>query len=132
MDIKKAKELYEYERGEYSKYVDNVRDAKTSLQNLKTEIEKRFSTDEVRRSVRAVVKAHNKNDDAVVLNLRPEVFFIRWALEISGKVVKETDDYEDYTWPTDLIVIPLDDIPGLMEKGLTGENLEKYYVNEEN
>lgn len=127
IDLKKAKELYEYERGEYSKYVNNVRDAKTSLQNLKTEIEKQFSTDEVRQSIRAVVKAHSKNGDAIVLNLRSEVFFIRWALEISGRVVKETDDYEDYIWSTDLIVIPLDDIPGLLESGLTKENLEKYY-----
>lgn len=131
MDIKKAKEFRDFHKAEYLKYLDRTAEAQEFLNSTEQELKTALKAGD--KAVASIILAHCNDRNPLIMNTEVFVHFHNWTVEIQVRVLDSAKNCDtDFRWGWKYLVIPIDDIPGLMEKGLTGENLEKYYVNEEN
>lgn len=126
-DLKKAKEFYDFVSAEKCKYLEKTQEACDFLKNAENEIKSMFTAEEVQRALKTAVAEHCSSVevfDRTALDIF--VDFSGMVLNVCYKILFPNDEY---FWASDRLVIPLSDIDGLLESGLTKENLKKYYQN---
>lgn len=123
-DLKKAKEFHDFESAEERKYLEKTREAHNFLKNAENEIENMFAAEEAQRALKTAVAAHCSVELSDRIALDTFVNFSDMVLNVCYKILFPNNEY---FWASDRLIIPLSDIEGLLESGLTKENLEKYY-----
>jgi hypothetical protein len=123
-DLKKAKEFYDFASSEKRKYLEKTQEACDFLKNAENEIENMFAAEEAQRALKTAVAAHCSAEVLDRVTLETFVDFSDMVLNVCCKILFPNDEY---FWASSRLIIPLSDIEGLLESGLTKENLEKYY-----
>lgn len=125
LDINQAKKFHEYERKEYSGYLERTKEASRFLDAFREEIIKRLALNNTTYSTLKEIlqEKHGWGKDIVFVDI--DVDFNEWDVEICGG----TKAF-DVRWTSSGIYIPLGDMVKMIADGKLGkEDFEKYWVN---
>lgn len=129
IDLKKAREFRDFHKAEYMKYLDRTEEARTFLNDTEKELKDLWKTGDAQKAVVAVVLNHCNDEKPILLNTEVFVHFPDWTVEVQTRVLDSQKDCDtDFRWSWRQLRIPIDDIPGLMGNSIAKENLEKYYI----
>lgn len=126
LDINRAKKFHEYERKEYSGYLERTKEASQFLDAFRDEIIKRLALNDTTYSTLKEIlrEKHGWGKDNVLLDI--DVYFNEWDVEICGG----TKVFGEIVWTHSGIYIPLNDMVKMIADNKLGkEDFEKYWVN---
>ena len=126
LDINQAKKFHEYERKEYSGYLERTEEARLFLDAFRDNIIERLSSnDTVLSTLKEILQEkHCWGQDITYVDI--DVYFYAWDVEICGGA----KGFNDLRWTSSGIYIPLNDMVKMIADGKLGkEDFEKYWVN---
>jgi hypothetical protein len=126
LDINRAKKFHEYERKEYSGYLERTKEASQFLDAFRDCIIERLSlNDTVFSTLKEILQEkHRWGKDITYVDI--DVYFNEWDVEICGG----TEVFNDLRWTSSGIYIPLNDMVKMIADNKLGKkDFEKYWVN---
>lgn len=127
-NIQQAKDYDRFTSSEYDKYQKATKTAHDYLHRMNNRVTRTFTTGTAHRIIEEIVQQHKGN--VVVVECTAAMSFYHNILEIQGRILPANDDNYGWVDKETILVIPLDDVPELLESGINKRNLKKYYYIE--